>query len=125
MTDADDAPPPTSEQTDPTQLGETVDDAGWPGDDFPPDRPLGVEDPSILGDGYITTDDVETRSAREEPEAGDAPPKAPEIGRDLIDPSDDPDQLDDESELIATRSDDYSSAAEVIAVHEIPSDQTG
>lgn len=122
MTDAN-APQSHSEQTDSTKLGETVGEADGPDDTYPPDQPLGVEDPSILGDGWITTDDVETRSAREEPEVGDAAPMVDELGHDLLDPSDDPDRLDDEEQLVATQGDDADSAAEVAAVHVVPSDR--
>jgi len=122
MTDSN-APQSHAEQTDSTKLGETVGQADRPGDIYPPDEPLGVEDPSILADGWITTDDVESRSEREEPEVGDAPPKVDELGHDLLDPSADPDRLDDEEQLVATQGSDADSAAEVVAVHEIPSDQ--
>lgn len=122
MTDAN-APQSHSEQTDPTKLGETVGEADRPGDIYPPDQPLGVDDPSILGDGWITTDDVETRSEREQPEVADAPPKVDEVGHDLLDPSDDPDRLDDEEQLVATQGNDADSAAEVAAVHEVPKDR--
>ncbi len=122
MTDAN-APQSHSEQTDSTKLGETVGQVDNPGDIYPPDQPLGVEDPSILGDGSIATDDVETRSEREQPEVGDAPPKTDELGHDLLDPSDDPDRLDDEEQLVARHGDDADSAAEVAAVHEVPSDR--
>jgi len=124
MTDAN-APQSHSEQTDSTKLGETVGEADGPVDTYPPDQPLGVEDPSILGDGSITTDDVETRSAREEPEVGAAAPEVEELGHDLLDPSDDPDRLDDEEQLVATQGDDADSAAEVAAIHVVPSDQMG
>ena len=122
MTDSN-APQSHAEQTDSTKLGETVGQADRPGDIYPPDEPLGVEDPSILADGWITTDDVESRSEREEPEVGDAPPEVDELGHDLLDPSADPDRLDDEEQLVATQGSDADSAAEVVAVHEIPSDQ--
>jgi hypothetical protein len=122
-----DANPPQShaEQTDPTMLGETVGQADRPGDVFPPDEPLGVEDPSILDDGRIAPDDVATRAERERPEAGapGAGTEASELGHDLLDPSDDPDRLDDEQQLVARQGDDADSAAEVAAVHEIPNDR--
>ncbi len=124
MTDAND-PQSAAEATDPTKLGETVGQHDRPGDIYPPDEPLGVEDPSILDDGRIATDDVETRERRQQPEqsaqagkAGDA-----DIGHDLLDPSDDPDRLDDEEQLVATRSSDADSAAEVAAVHEVPAEE--
>ena len=37
---------------------------------FPPDRPLGVEDPAILQGGSGTRDDLETREWRTEDEPG-------------------------------------------------------
>ncbi len=123
MNDAE-QPQSHAEQTDPTTLGETVGQADRSGDVFPPERPLGVEDPSILADGRIARDDVETRAGREWPEPGD-PTNGPDpdIGHDLLDPSDDPDRLDDEAQLVARRGDDSDTAAEITAVHEIPGDQ--
>lgn len=115
MNDAD--PQSHAEQTDPTVLGETVGQTHRSGDVFPPDRPLGVNDPSIRRDGSIAPDDVETRSRREEP-AGGAEPSDGGVGHDLLDPSDDPDRLDDEPQSIATVGDDADSAAEVAAVRE-------
>jgi hypothetical protein len=93
---------------------------------YPPDEPLGVEDPSILDDGRIAPDDVETRSQREQPERFDEPQgksAEEELGHDLLDPSDDPDLLDDEEQLVATQGDDADSAAEVAAVHEVPEEE--
>lgn len=125
MTDAN-QPQSHSEQTDPTKLGETVGQHDRSGDVYPPDQPLGVEDPSILDDGRIAADDVETRSDREQPEQGEATEPAAgdvDLGHDLIDPSDDPDRLDDEEQLVAAEGDDADGAAEVAAVHEIPKEQ--
>jgi hypothetical protein len=122
MTDAND-PQSSAEQTDPAKLGETVGQRDRPGDHFPPDEPLGVEDPSILGDGRITTDDLETRSWREQPEQAQGAPDEADLGRDLLDPSDDPDRLDDEEQLVAMQGHDADSAAEVAAVHEILEDE--
>lgn len=125
MTDANDSQS-SAEETDPTKLGETVGQHDRPGDVYPPDEPLGVEDPSILGDGWITTDDVETRSQREQPERSEQAGGASEtedLGHDLLDPSDDPDRLDDEEQLVATQGDDADSAAEVAAVHEVPEEK--
>lgn len=122
-----DANPPQShaEQTDPSTLGETVGQDDRPGDVFPPDEPLVVDDPSILDDGSIASDDVATRAERERPEAGapGAGTEESELGHDLLDPSVDPDRLDDEQQLIASEGDDTDSAAEVAAVHEVPSDR--
>jgi hypothetical protein len=130
MTDTD-QPQSHSEQTDPTKLGETVGQHDRPGDVYPPDEPLGVEDPSILDDGQIAADDVATRSEREEPEQGEESGPPPDdvddlgerLGHDLIDPSADPDRLDDEGQLVAAEGDDPDRAAEVAAVHEIPREQ--
>ena len=121
MTDTN-QPQSHAEQTDPTKLGETVGQDDRPGDAYPPDEPLGVEDPSILDDGRIARDDVATRSDREQPESitGGADT---ELGHDLLDPSDDPDRLDDEAQLVAREGDDADSAVEVAAVHTIPSDR--
>lgn len=125
MTDANDSQS-SAEQTDPTKLGETVGQHDRPGDVYPPDEPLGVEDPSILEDGWVASDDVETRSGREEPQWSEQPApgaEKDELGHDLLDPSDDPDRLDDEEQLVAARGDDADSAAEVAAVHEVPEDE--
>jgi hypothetical protein len=97
MTDANDSQS-IAEATDPSKLGETVGQEDRPGDDYPPDEPLGVEDPSILGDGRIAPDDVETRSQREQPERFDEP-------------------------LVATQGDDADGAAEVAAVHEVAEEE--
>ena len=35
----------------------------------PPDEPLGVEDPSIVAEGVIARDDIESRDDRHEPES--------------------------------------------------------
>jgi hypothetical protein len=126
MTDANDQtaqPQSHAEQTDPTKLGESVGQADRPGDIYPPDEPLGVEDPSILDDGRIARDDVETRSERERPEVGADHDGGADIGHDLLDPSDDPDRLDDEEQLVASYGDDADTAAEVAAVHEVPSER--
>ncbi len=122
MTDAN-QPQSHAEQTDPTKLGETVGQGDRPGDIYPPDEPLAVEDPSILDDGRIARDDVETRSERERPEAAQAPPADSQLGHDLLDPADDPDRLDDEEQTVARFGDDTDSAAEVAAVHEVPNER--
>jgi hypothetical protein len=125
MTDANDSQS-SAERTDPTKLGETVGQHDRPGDVYPPDEPLGVEDPSILGDGTVATDDVESRSVREEPELSEqSVPDADgdELGHDLLDPSDDADRLDDEEQLVAARGDDADSTAEVAAVHDVPEEK--
>jgi hypothetical protein len=122
MTDAHDSQS-SAEQTDPTILGETVGQRERPGDSYPPDEPLGVEDPSILHDGSIAPDDVETRAQREQPEQLQGDAGAEDLGKDLLDPSDDPDRSDDEEQLVAAEGDDADRAAEVVAVHEIPEEE--
>jgi hypothetical protein len=124
MTDANDSQS-GAEATDPSKLGETVGQDDRPGDAYPPEEPLGVEDPSILDDGRIAPDDVETRSEREEPESYVEQRKSgeAELAHDLLDPSDDPDRLDDEEQLVATHGDDVDIAAEVAAVHEVPEEE--
>ena len=125
MTDANE-PQSYAEATDPSKLGETVGQHDRPGDVFPPDEPLGVEDPSILDDGRIARDDVESRSDREQPERAEGDPAAParaDLGHDLLDPSADPDRLDDEEQLVAAQGDDADSAAEVAAVHDVPDER--
>jgi hypothetical protein len=125
MTDANDSQS-TAEATDPSTLGEVVGQDDRPGDAYPPERPLGVEDPSILDDGRIGSDDVETRSEREQPERFDETQGSSdeaELGHDLLDPSADPDRLDDEAQLVATHGDEADSAAEVAAVHEVPEEE--
>jgi hypothetical protein len=122
MTDAHDSQS-SAEQTDPSKLGETVGQHDRPGDVFPPDEPLGVEDPSILADGRIAADDVAARARREQPEQPQAASEDADLGHDLLDPSADPDRLDDEAQLVATPGDDADSAAEVAAVHEVPDEE--
>lgn len=124
MTDADAQPESHAEETDPTKLGETVGDVDRPGDIFPPDEPLGVEDPSILADGSIARDDVESRSDRERPEVSESSVSDDdELGHDLLDPSADPDLLDDTAQMVASEGDEGDSGPEVDAIHMIPSDR--
>ena len=67
------SPQDHAEATDPSTLGHGPDDDGLPGiEDFPPERPLGVEDPAILQGGSGTSDDLVLREWREnEPSRGD------------------------------------------------------
>lgn len=117
MSDAT-SPGSGAEQTDPSVLGESVGGTDRPGDDYPPAEPLGVDDPSILADGSIAEDDVESRSDREEPEvSAERPTPAPDRVHDLLDPNDDPDRLDDEPQMIASEDDDGDSSPEVSAIH--------
>ena len=109
-----------AEQLDASVLGE--DDTGEIGDDtapaadFPPDDPLGVDDPSILSDGSIADDDYATREARhrhaDETDDSDDGTEAPA----LIEPSADPDVLDDEQQMLADEG-DRDTSPEAAAVH--------
>lgn len=119
-----DLPRSHAEATDATKLGETVGQADRSGDVFPPDEPLAVDDPGIRADGSIAPDDVDTRDAREQPEVGaDDVARSDEPGHDLLEPSPDPDVLDDEAQAIATEGTDADAAAEVAAVHVTPEDR--
>jgi hypothetical protein len=85
--------------------------------EFPPDDPLGIDDPSILADGSIADDDYATREARHRHDDG------PDDRRDdeapaLIEPSADPDVLDDEQQLLADEG-DRDTSPEAAAVHVI------
>lgn len=61
-----------AEELDPEVLGDTPTSRGLPGiEGYPPERPLGVEDPSILEGGSGTPDDLTIRTWRQEPEVGD------------------------------------------------------
>lgn len=56
-----------AEQIDESVLGGPLDDQGSPGrsmGDYPPDQPLGVEDPAIVQGGSETADDLVTREWR-------------------------------------------------------------
>lgn len=107
-----------AEQTDSTKLGETVGQADRSGDIYPPDEPLGVDDPSILADGSIGRDDYESRSKRERPEVSKSSEStADQQGHDLLDPSADPDRLDDTAQMVASEGDEGDSAPEVTAIH--------
>ena len=115
-----------AEQLDASVLGEDdTDDIGddtAPAADFPPEEPLGVDDPSILADGSIADDDYATREARHRHDAdrqhrADAGTEAPA----LIDPSADPDVLDDEQQMLADEGDlDTSPEAAAVRVTEEP-----
>lgn len=113
----DDLPRSHAEETDETKLGQTVGQPDRSGDLFPPEEPLGIDDPNVLADGSIAADDVATRADRERAEV-DLEGGVPErLGHDLLDPSDDPDVLDDEAELIAVEGEDADDDAEVTAMH--------
>ena len=64
-----------SEEFDGDVLGERPTDDDMPGIDYPPDEPMGVEDPAIvLGDSDIP-DDLITREWRHQGEDESAPPE--------------------------------------------------
>lgn len=68
-----DDPPPTestSEQLDPSTLGERPGDTERAADQgYPPDSPLGVEDPALdPSEGEVAPDDAARRAWREQPE---------------------------------------------------------
>ncbi len=70
-----DDPAPTdsqsgAEQLDPSKLGEGVGDDERAADQgYPPDSPMGVDDPALdTPGGDVASDDVEQRAWREEPE---------------------------------------------------------
>jgi hypothetical protein len=120
-----------AEHLDPTVLGEEVGDTGRPGDDFPRDEPLAVEDPSIVAHGVIARDDVASRDERLVPEAEaeaeerNAVTGAPAMqGRPagLVDPAMStamaPSIDDDEQQLIATESVEQEQSPEARALHE-------
>ena len=60
--------------TDDPNLSELLDDDTLP-DEYPPDRPLGVEDPGVTADHGAIGDSLAERAAREEPDIV-APPSA-------------------------------------------------
>lgn len=110
--------PPRShaEETDASKLGEEAGAVDRAGDVYPPDEPLGVEDAVDRAGLVEDPDSVSERAAREEPEL--APVDDRVIGHDLLDPSDDPDHLDDEAQAVARRGTDADTAAEVAAVRD-------
>ncbi|MEZ5217586.1 MAG: hypothetical protein R2715_13640 [Ilumatobacteraceae bacterium] len=91
-----------------------------------------LEDGTLPGARDYPADDW-TKATRDQldeplpdPDSSDDGPVggAAEEGIDVIDPNLDPDVLDDESELLAERSDDETDAAEVAAMHVIPDDRS-
>lgn len=62
----------TAEQLDPSKLGEQPGDPGRAADrDYPPDEPLGVDDPALdPAAGDVEPDDAARRAWREQPEPG-------------------------------------------------------
>lgn len=107
-----------SQETDADKLGASPGATDRPGDVYPPDEPLAVEDAVDRAGRVDDPDSVRERAEREEPEQGAA--RADRLGHDLLDPSDDPDRLDDEQQAVARRGTDTDSAAEVAAVHDEP-----
>lgn len=105
-----------SQETDADKLGASPGAADRPGDAYPPDEPLGAEDAVDRAGRVDDPDSVRERAEREEPEHGTT--RRDELGHDLLDPSDDPDHLDDEPLAVARRGTDTDSAAEVVAVHD-------
>jgi hypothetical protein len=97
-------------------LGEEVGEDGRPGDDFPPDEPLGVDDPSIVDQGMIARDDVEAREARRRVPDDDTDAPAPG----LLGPSGD--DTDREPQLVADESSATEPAAEAAAVRTVDDD---
>ena len=90
--------------TDDPNLSELLDDDTLP-DEYPPDRPLGVEDVGVTADHGALGDTLAERIAREEPEVSGPPPSdVGAIGHLVA-----PDQgmaADTEADLVATSTDD-------------------
>lgn len=88
-----------------------------PGEDYPPDRPVGVRAGAYADDGSVAEDDVATRETRLEPETG----RVADVGGvDLLADADD--EPDVESELLGEASEDpagETAPAEVAAMHVI------
>ena len=77
-------------------LGEAPDDELLPGtEDYPPDHPLGAEDPSFLFGSTETPDDVDTRLWR------GAGPSSADRGVELVRTDADTVEHDDEAALVA------------------------
>jgi hypothetical protein len=64
---------PTSHasQLDPEVFGEEIGADRRPGEEFPLEHPLGIDDPTLDGDGTLHDDDVATRADREIPDVPD------------------------------------------------------
>lgn len=115
-----------AEQLDPSVLGEEVGDDGRPGDAFPPDEPLAVDDPNITADGSIAPDDVETREDRLVDDAARATPADGDDTTTLVDPeaADVPSLDDTERQLVADEATD-GDGPEAAAVHVVDADRPG
>lgn len=105
-----------SEETDAGKLGDFAGDTDRAGDLYPPDEPLGIEDALDRAGVVEDPDSVRERADREEPEQ--RPMERERLGHDLLDPSEDPDHLDDEQQAVARRGADAETAAEVAAVRD-------
>lgn len=71
--------------TDDPNLSELLDDDKLP-EEYPPDRPLGVEDADVIPDHMALGDTVAERNARQEPDTLGPPPEdAGEVGQ-LVEP---------------------------------------
>ena len=107
-----------AEQLDPTVLGEQVGDDRRPAADYPPEEPLGVEDPSILDDGRIARDDLGARQdrTRHEVDASVTQPVVDRVQEGLIDTNAAPDRSDHEERLLADTG-DADAGPEAAALH--------
>lgn len=92
--------------TDDANLSELLDDDKLP-EEYPPDRPLGVEDPGVTADHGAVGDSVAERAAREEPDTM-APPAEDDgaVGH-LVEP-DLGMSTDEEADLVGTAVDDVA-----------------
>lgn len=70
-------PQDQAEEFDGDVLGERPTDDDLPGSNFPPDAPLGVEDPAIIQGGSGTQDDAITREWRHQGSDESAAPEPP------------------------------------------------
>ena len=86
--------------TDDPNLSELLDDDKLP-EEYPPERPLGVEDPGVTADHGAIGDSVAERAAREEPDVVAGPPsEAGTVGH-LVEPGGDQGR-DVDADLVAT-----------------------
>jgi hypothetical protein len=85
--------------SDDANLSELLDDDVLP-DEYPPERPLGVEDPGVTADHGAIGDSLAERVAREEPDVLAEPADAGSVGH-LVEP-DLGISVDDEADLVAS-----------------------
>lgn len=85
--------------SDDPNLSELLDDDTLP-DEYPPERPLGVEDPGVTADHGAIGDSLAERVAREEPDVLPEPADAGALGH-LVEP-DLGMAVDDEADLVAS-----------------------